>query len=130
MTATINNLEKLIEKQGELQNKLIDVQSDLVRINDQLGRAKSKAASTGDYSDTKWFRSASAALNHRKVEHQNILMQLSSIKTQIQQEQKAQNMERANTFERLFMKVAKRNLSEKKFQALIDATHIEKSLLS
>ena len=72
-------LEQLSEKREELKSKLVDVLADMEWIKGQLSRAKQTAAETGNYTNTKWFKAASAALGHRKVEHQNILLQLSNL---------------------------------------------------
>lgn len=125
MNTTSNILDGLKTKHSDLKTKLVDVMADMNRVKDQIGRAKARAASTGDYSDTKWYRAANAALNHLKTEHQTVLLQLSDIKAQIVAEEKQQNKLAGQTFERLFIKTAQRVLPAEQYRQLLTLTHLE-----
>lgn len=119
----MSNLEKLREKHQELKEKLVNVLSEMERIKRQLAYER-----TNPYVNHKWLISANAALGHRRVEHQNLLAQISSIKNQIKTEEREFGVACAQTFERMFMKVAQRELTEEQYQMLINATHIEKKI--
>lgn len=129
MSTTENVLDNLKTKQSDLKTRLLDVLSDINRVKDQISRAKSKAASTGDYSDTKWYRSANAALNHLKLEHQTILLQISEVKAQIAEETKHRNKIDGQTFERIFVRAAERVLPAAQYQQLLTMTHLEMQAL-
>lgn len=100
----------------ELERLKNDLEIDIARIKTQVAEAKAAAAAHGDYSDNKWFISATHALRMKGVAHQKILMVLS-------QKKKDAKRQIGGIRDRLFIQVAKKVLEPDLYSALWDEVH-------
>ena len=102
----------------DITNSIEGVASDIAVIKRQINEAKSKAASTGDYSDTDWFHRANAALRYKGVEHQSLLQEKGK-------RSRAKKEAHTNTFERAFLQAARQILDADTFRVIMDAASID-----
>lgn len=103
--------------EGESEQELLDLKSDIdldiTTIRIQLSDAKAKVVTDGSYSDPEWWRKANAALKIKGRQSQQIQNELSLMRRK-KQEIKAQQ------FERRFIDIAKKELSEEVFQKILN----------
>lgn len=113
--------------EAELHQQADDIIYAIASIKEQIARAKSSAAQTGDYADTDWFHRANRALRHKQAAHQILLREIGFLSASRRQVAHVKHMEQQPTFEREFIRAAQRKLDEATLKALMDeaqqATH-------
>ena len=97
------------------------LEEEVTRIKLQITGAKSKAKQSGDYSDISWFRNANYAAKMRGIAL-NKLNYLAKIK---KPEKAKKNADRSVSWERMFIRVSRRELSGREFDRFCELTDIE-----
>jgi hypothetical protein len=92
---------------ADYEQQCVQVLEEISSTKEQLGRAKAKASSTGDYSDSKWFHAANTALRHKQIRHQTLLRDAGKLRREIRSARGPGDDPTGRTFERQFMVEAK-----------------------
>ena len=89
----------------DLREQLLDEIHD---IKGQIEKAKSKAASAGEFADRDWYHKANHASRNKSRQYQKVVREISNRK-------KAERARSNNSPEKVFIQVAKRRLDEEVF---------------
>lgn len=84
----------------------------ILKIKEQIYRARAERADTGEYADRDWFRRATKALRWNQRDAQLLQATMG-----------ARNRKRRASFEQAFFDAARRRLDPTTFAALIDDAH-------
>jgi len=93
-----------------MQQKSDETIEAIAAIKEQISRAKSNAAQTGDYSDTDWFHRTNRALRHKQADHQLLLREMAKARATSKQATHKEREKQSLSFEREFMRAAKQLL--------------------
>lgn len=106
----------------ECEALLLQIARDMASIKDQISRAQYKGKSTGVYAPSKWFASANLALKNKQAEHQALLRHAADLRREIKRAQHVACQALETPFTRMFLQVARANLSEELYNSLIQQT--------
>ena len=119
----------------KLEEQLLLLSTDILRIEEQLVEAKYNAKVNGEYSNAEWFGKANYALGIKKLQRKQMDADLIILRRNEKKKQSELNMaerkingeikrnEKETRMKHLgiiFMDIARENLTDKKFQQILD----------
>ena len=119
----------------EMEENLLALSTDILKIEMQLGEAKYNAKAKGEYSDGEWYKKANYALGIKKIQKRQLDTDLIIARRNEKKKQSELNMaerkinseikrnEKETRMKHLgiiFMDIARENLTDKKFQQILD----------
>ena len=102
-----------------MQQKTDETIEAIAAIKEQIGRAQSNAANTGDYSDADWYHRTNRALRHKQAEHQLLLRETAKVRLANKQAAHVESEKQSLRFEREFMRAAKQLLDDATYTMLL-----------
>lgn len=105
----------------EIEKQLAELLSDTADIEAQIRKAKAKVIEKKEYSDPQWFAKATNALKMKRY----LIMLMQQRRKKLKKEKSDKE---TIDFERSFMKIAKRLLTEDTYNMLIEETKVDLSL--
>lgn len=102
---------------AELIQYRAEVDTQIRDIREQVNNAKRTAYVSGQYADSEWFRRASTALRIK----QNVSTTIQAELAKRNQQRRTEAHMQGATFERAFVRVAKRTLPPEQFEQLCAA---------
>jgi ribosomal protein L29 len=92
----------------ELAARVVDLQENLAAMRAKESSVKATQADTGEYADPVWFAKLRTAIRYKGIEYNMAVKEKAD-------RSKSKRRATATTFERKFMKVAKRRIEEELF---------------
>src|SRR3990167_4130630 len=119
----------------ELMERLAQENASLVDLKNQLGTARARQHSTGEYADSDWYSRCDAARRHHGWQAQMIQIRLAKRRRDRASEElrrhtengdlsRARRKQRTETFERVFLQNAEAILPHDVFEAILKATRV------
>lgn len=117
--ASAQGMQTFPSEVPECDALMLQIARDMASIKDQLSRAQYKGKSTGVYAPSKWFANANLALKNKQAEHQALQRHAADLRRDIKRAQHDASKAIETPFSRIFMQVARANLSKEIYDSLI-----------
>ena len=124
-----------IETVLDIENKLLVLNTDILRIENQITDAKYNAKKFGDYSEGEWYGKANYAVGIKKIQRKQLDSELLILKREEKLKQRKRMLIQQNEISCknkkekeirmkhlgiIFMEIAREYLTDKKFQQILD----------
>jgi hypothetical protein len=119
MKPETSSVDEFTAKIAKLEQRRDLLDEECIDLTHQIELAKSEAYLSNVYADSEWFNKARQALRVKRKRFNEFLRQLGELRREVKRKRYHDS---AANFERVFVKMAKRRLSEHTLQTLVDAT--------